>query len=132
MGVTRFNIVVGKNSIVVLAERDFFPSLFHLFILFQVGHGSTNDSILILEHLGINISNVIDTFPWAVTLNCQPRTLQAMCALFLNCKVSKKMARSNWDRLELSPRQVTYAATDAWLSLRVYMEMKRYFFVLTF
>ena len=52
-----------------------------------------------------------------------------MCALFLNCRVSKAMARSNWDRLELSPRQVVYAATDAWLSLRVYMEMKRWYHV---
>ena len=35
------------------------------------------------------------------------------------------MQRSNWDKDELSERQIRYAATDAWVSLRVFEEMRR-------
>ena len=67
----------------------------------------------------------MDTHCWAKDMNCSPQSLRAMCALFLNLKLTKEMQRSNWDKDELSERQIRYAATDAWVSLRVFEEMRR-------
>jgi len=69
--------------------------------------------------------NLIDTNCWARDLHCSPQSLQALCAIFLGEHLSKTHQQSNWKKEKLSPGQIRYAATDAWISLKVYEEMKR-------
>ena len=70
--------------------------------------------------------NLIDTGPWARDLHCSLQSLQGLCAIFLREHLSKTHQQSNWKKENLSPGQIRYAATDAWISLKVYEEMKRY------
>jgi ribonuclease D len=47
--------------------------------------------------------------------------LRSMAARFLGFRVSKKAQCSNWEAKELSPSQIVYAATDAWVSRELHL-----------
>jgi|APTNR8051073442_1049403.scaffolds.fasta_scaffold00037_117 ribonuclease D len=49
--------------------------------------------------------------------------LRSLAGLILGYRVSKREQRSNWARPQLSPSQITYAATDAWVSRELYLAL---------
>jgi ribonuclease D len=51
--------------------------------------------------------------------------LKGLAAVLLGFRISKSMQRSNWANSPLSEKQIRYAATDAWISRELYLEMKR-------
>lgn len=67
---------------------------------------------------------VVDLGEVARQNNIESRGLRALAASFLHLRISKTEQCSNWGRPELTPRQVRYAATDAWISRAVYFGMK--------
>lgn len=66
---------------------------------------------------------VVDLGEVARRHNIGNRGLRAMAAAFLGLRISKTEQCSNWGRADLSPRQIRYAATDAWISRAVYFSM---------
>ena len=50
--------------------------------------------------------------------------LRSLTALFFNSKLSKKEQVSNWARNKLTDSQIRYAATDAWISRKLYVLFK--------
>jgi ribonuclease D len=50
--------------------------------------------------------------------------LRGLSAVLLGRRISKGAQRSNWAADELSEKQIRYAATDAWIGLRLYRELK--------
>ena len=57
---------------------------------------------------------------------CQPlgvnhTGLRNLAAIFLHFRVSKGAQTTNWARRDLTPAQVRYAATDAWVSRHLYL-----------
>ena len=46
--------------------------------------------------------------------------LRNLTAYFLDKRLSKSQQVSNWENNELTPRQQVYAATDAWVALKIY------------
>ncbi len=51
------------------------------------------------------------------------RGLRTLAANFLGIRVSKSAQCSNWELSDLSQQQISYAATDAWISRQVYERM---------
>lgn len=51
--------------------------------------------------------------------------LRGLGALLLGFRISKGEQVSNWAKRELTPSQITYAATDAWVGREIYLEMDR-------
>lgn len=49
--------------------------------------------------------------------------LRSLTALLLDKRVSKQNKLTNWEKTVLTPEQQRYAATDAWLSLKLYQRM---------
>jgi len=49
--------------------------------------------------------------------------LRPLAALLLNGRISKSSQVSNWAAAELSDKQITYAATDAWVSRHLYQAL---------
>ncbi|MDZ4714283.1 MAG: 3'-5' exonuclease [Cytophagales bacterium] len=47
-------------------------------------------------------------------------SVKKLTALFLGFRISKSAQTSNWEAPQLDPRQLTYAATDAWVCLQIY------------
>ena len=50
----------------------------------------------------------------------QEKSVRKMAAIILGCKVSKAQQCSNWEADPLSDAQQLYAATDAWICVRMY------------
>jgi len=53
-------------------------------------------------------------------LGYENRGLRALAGLLLQGRISKAAQVSNWEREELSEKQIRYAATDAWISRELY------------
>ena len=51
--------------------------------------------------------------------------MKNLAALFLGVRVSKSSQMSNWEAEELTQKQIDYAATDAWISRLLYLEVKK-------
>ena len=49
--------------------------------------------------------------------------LRGLAAHFLRLRISKGEQCSNWGAKVLTPKQIRYAATDAWVSLAIYRQM---------
>lgn len=49
--------------------------------------------------------------------------LRTLAGLILGFRISKREQRSNWARRHLKPSQITYAATDAWVSRELHIAL---------
>lgn len=88
----------------------------------KVGFGLQNDRGQIRHRLGIDLNHVLDldqTFR-KMGYRGQIGVRGAMGVLLKQCfKKSKSTTTSNWARPDLSPRQLTYAANDAYAALKI-------------
>ena len=57
-----------------------------------------------------------------VKLGYGNRGLRALAGLLLKGRISKAAQVSNWARPELEKKQISYAATDAWISREIYRQ----------
>lgn len=55
----------------------------------------------------------------------QEKGLKKMTAIVLGGRISKSQRTSNWELEELSQQQLLYAATDAWVCLRIYDQLTK-------
>jgi ribonuclease D len=51
--------------------------------------------------------------------------LRGLAALLLKHRISKSSQTSDWSRRKLSDAQITYAATDAWISLELFKKLEQ-------
>lgn len=63
-----------------------------------------------LQHIAIN---------WGV----EEKSLRKMSAIVLGKRVSKAQRLSNWEASQLTPQQQLYAATDAWVCIKIYKKL---------
>lgn len=68
-------------------------------------------------------AGLVDLREIAQVKNLATRGLRTLAANFLRLRISKNAQCSNWGNKELSAQQITYAATDAWVSRLVYERM---------
>jgi len=47
-----------------------------------------------------------------------------LTGMFMNRRISKSQQVSNWENKHLTPAQISYAATDAWICIEIYEKMK--------
>lgn len=50
--------------------------------------------------------------------------LKKLSAIILGFSISKRQQVSNWENEKLTPAQQLYAATDAWICMKIYDELK--------
>lgn len=65
----------------------------------------------------------IELQDYARELGLQHFSLKKMSALVLGFRISKSQQLSNWEADQLTEAQMLYAATDAWVSLKIYENM---------
>jgi len=59
----------------------------------------------------------------AVQTGIRDFSLKKLCAIVLGVRISKAQQTSNWEAEELSDQQLVYAATDAFMSLKIFDKM---------
>ena len=55
----------------------------------------------------------------------ESKGLEKLTAIVLGFRISKSQQVTDWERRVLSPSQITYAATDAWVCYRIYKDLQR-------
>lgn len=66
----------------------------------------------------------IDLAHEAKHLGIQNHGLRGLCAVLLDFRISKSSQTSNWSKKNLTPAQVKYAATDAWVGRELYSRLQ--------
>jgi len=67
----------------------------------------------------------VDLQETAKNLNIKNISLKKLAAIVLNVRISKSQRVSNWEQEILSPGQLKYAATDAWVCYKLYQNLKK-------
>lgn len=65
----------------------------------------------------------VDLGELAKKAGCTHHGLRGLATLLLGFRVSKSSQTSNWDRDTLTPAQIQYAATDAWVGRELYQKL---------
>jgi ribonuclease D len=60
----------------------------------------------------------------AVKAGIRDFSLKKLCAIVLGVRISKAQQTSNWESEALSDQQLVYAATDAFMSLKIYEKLR--------
>lgn len=68
-------------------------------------------------------AGLVDLGDVARSLKMETQGLRNMAANFFGWRISKGPQCSNWGLPELTPRQIAYAATDAWVGRELYLKM---------
>ena len=87
---------------------------------------SLGDDIRALRQRGyIEPQNIIDVQNVAKEYGIPDASLAKLAARTLGIKISKRQRVSNWAAPTLTSAQIHYAATDAWVTLQIYNELKQ-------
>ena len=68
-------------------------------------------------------NNFVELDAMASKLGIVTTGLRSLAAIFLESRISKGAQLSNWERRKLTPAQLFYAATDAWVSRAIHQAM---------
>ncbi len=80
----------------------------------------------VLQRAGLRPASFVDTLRLArEALRLPSYSLRGVVVHLFGIALDKSFQRSDWRRRPLSQAQLTYAATDAYITLRVYDELKR-------
>ncbi|MBU1612598.1 MAG: 3'-5' exonuclease domain-containing protein 2 [Proteobacteria bacterium] len=87
---------------------------------------SVRDDILGLKKIHkFKAGGFVDLGQVSMELKMQTHGLRNLAANLLGFRISKSAQCSNWAKDQLSPKQVAYAATDAWVSRELHLAFVR-------
>lgn len=82
---------------------------------------AVRDDLLALERLHpFTPGGAVDLAVLARARGIRAQGLRSLAASLLGFRISKSAQCSNWEKDELSPQQIRYAATDAWVGRELY------------
>ncbi|MBF0142902.1 MAG: 3'-5' exonuclease domain-containing protein 2 [Magnetococcales bacterium] len=90
----------------------------------KVGVGLGEDAKRLRDVFSFEINGMVDLGEAACRVGLASRGLRSLAATFFRCRISKRAQCSNWESRELKPFQITYAATDAWISRELFLFMQ--------
>ena len=89
----------------------------------KIGLSLRDDFSGLNKHHVFKPANFVDIQTIAQSYGIMELSLQKIYALLFGKKISKSQRLSNWESPELSEQQQRYAATDAWASLQIYLQL---------
>ncbi len=72
-----------------------------------------------------NPAGFVDVSDYTSNLGVVNTGMRNLTALIFGEKISKSAQLTNWASENLTPKQIQYAATDAWISRRLFLEIKK-------
>ena len=91
----------------------------------KVGVAIHDDMKALARIHAFSADGVVDLGAMARARGIQAQGLRTLAANLLGFRISKSAQCSNWENHELTPQQVKYAATDAWVGRELYFHMLR-------
>ena len=82
---------------------------------------AVHDDIKALQRLrGFDPGGFVSVNQITAELGIKNQGIQALSAILLGGRISKRQQLSNWENEHLTPAQINYAATDAWVCWKMY------------
>jgi len=92
--------------------------------IIKVGVGIWDDMRELGKLYPFEGAGAVDLGDLARLLKLPTQGLRNMAANLMGWRISKGSRCSNWSLSDLSPRQIAYAATDAWIGRELYLKMR--------
>lgn len=92
----------------------------------KVGVALRDDFVKLRELENFTEQGVVDIAHMAQKVGIVNTGLRSLAAIMLNQRISKSVQVSNWAKKELTQAQITYAATDAWVSREIYLKLSEF------
>ncbi|MFZ4724675.1 MAG: 3'-5' exonuclease [Paludibacter sp.] len=89
----------------------------------KIGLSLRDDLIGLNKRHTFKPAGFIDIQTIAKNYGIMELSLQKIYAILFGSKISKSQRLTNWENAELSEQQLRYAATDAWASLQIYLQL---------
>lgn len=84
------------------------------------------DDIKILRNINDFTPNeFIDLQDYVEDFGIEAKSLKKITGIVLNKRISKSQQVTNWEKEELTEAQKVYAATDAWVCLKIYNKLNQ-------
>lgn len=85
---------------------------------------AVRDDVKALQSLyTFQLANIVDLGEMARELGLKTHGLRTLTASLFGKRLCKASRCSNWDKDSLTPQQIRYAATDAWMSRQIYKRL---------
>ena len=112
--------ILPRHLVNILARED----------IIKVGCGIRNDVLKLLKDTNLQCKGVVDLVELASRSGYTKQHGQGLKKLALNVlgiemNKPKKVQLSNWETLPLSRGQIRYAALDAWVGIKLYLQMRK-------
>lgn len=91
--------------------------------ILKVGVAIKDDIRILCQRSKFNPQSFIELQDSVKHFDIKDYSLKKIAALLLGFTISKSQQTSNWEARELSLAQQKYAATDAWVSLKIYQRL---------
>ena len=91
--------------------------------ILKVGVGLDYDLRKLKELAEFEPAGLVELGAITDNLGIQNNGLRGLTAILLGFRISKRARLSNWNNDRLSQAQITYAATDAWVSREMYVRL---------
>lgn len=92
--------------------------------IIKVGVGIGDDMRALANIFPFEAAGTCDLGEIAKMCNLPNHGLRSLAASIFGWRISKGSQCSNWSLRQLSPRQIAYAATDAWIGRMIYMRLR--------
>jgi ribonuclease D len=89
----------------------------------KVGLSLHDDFRLLNKRQNFHPANFVDIQNIAKSYGIMELSLQKIYAIIFGKKISKAQRLSDWEKSPLTEKQLRYAATDAWASLQIYLQL---------
>jgi ribonuclease D len=89
----------------------------------KIGLSLRDDFSGLNKHHAFKPANSIDIQIIINSYGILELSLQKIYAILFGGKISKSQRLTNWENTELTEQQQRYAATDAWASLKIYLQL---------
>jgi ribonuclease D len=93
--------------------------------LIKAGVGMANDLSSLKRVFPFEPQNIVDLSLVAQRQGIKQSGVRNLAARLLGFRVTKDSSTSNWDRFQLTPKQIAYAATDAWVCRELFLHLQQ-------
>jgi ribonuclease D len=91
----------------------------------KVGAAIRDDIRLLKKIFPCELNGFIDLQEVVKEYGIENFGVKKLAGIVLGIRISKSQQLSNWEALELTEAQQIYAATDAWVTLEVYLKLRQ-------
>ena len=112
----------------LLKQREFLGALAEALenpALLKVGIGLADDLSVLKKVVPFEVKNVVDLGVVARRRGIKQSGIRNLAGMFLGFRVTKGAQTSNWASPQLSPSQIRYAATDAWVCRELFLRFQQ-------